>query len=47
VEVDGLTIFHAGDHSNNMPEMKDNPFFPEIDLLQRRAFPETENHEIF
>jgi len=33
VEVDGLTIFHAGDHSNNSLEMKDNTFFPEIDFL--------------
>jgi ankyrin repeat protein/L-ascorbate metabolism protein UlaG (beta-lactamase superfamily) len=37
VEVDGLTIFHAGDHSNNMPEMKDNPFFPEIDFLAEKG----------
>jgi len=37
VEVDGLTIFHAGDHSNNSLEMKDNPFFPEIDLLAEKG----------
>ncbi len=37
VEVDGLTVFHAGDHSNNTPEMKDNPFFPEIDFLAEKG----------
>jgi len=37
VEVDGLTIFHAGDHSNNTLEMKDNPFFPEIDFLAEKG----------
>ncbi|MHB8055561.1 MAG: ankyrin repeat domain-containing protein [Candidatus Aminicenantales bacterium] len=33
VNVDGLTIFHAGDHSNNKVEVADNDFFPEIDFL--------------
>jgi ankyrin repeat protein len=33
VQVDGLTIFHAGDHSNNKVETADNDFFPEIDFL--------------
>lgn len=37
VEVDGLTILHAGDHSNNTLEMKDNPFFPEIDFLAEKG----------
>ncbi len=37
VEVDGLTIYHAGDHSNNSLEMKDNPFFPEIDFLAEKG----------
>lgn len=37
VEIDGLTIFHAGDHSNNALEMKDNPFFPEIDFLAEKG----------
>ncbi len=37
VEVDGLTIFHAGDHSNNTLEMKDNVFFPEIDFLAEKG----------
>jgi len=37
VEVDGLTIFHAGDHSNNTLEMKDNTFFPEIDFLAEKG----------
>jgi len=33
VQVDGLTVFHAGDHSNNTLEMANNDFFPEIDFL--------------
>jgi ankyrin repeat protein/L-ascorbate metabolism protein UlaG (beta-lactamase superfamily) len=33
VQVDGLTIFHAGDHSNNTLDMAGNDFFPEIDFL--------------
>jgi ankyrin repeat protein/L-ascorbate metabolism protein UlaG (beta-lactamase superfamily) len=33
VQLDGLTIFHAGDHSNNKLETADNDFFPEIDYL--------------
>lgn len=33
VQVDGLTILHAGDHSNNQVETVDNDFFPEIDFL--------------
>ncbi len=37
VEVDGLTVFHAGDHSNNVLEVKDNPFFPEIDYLAEKG----------
>lgn len=37
VEIDGLTILHAGDHSNNSLEMKDNPFFPEIDFLAEKG----------
>jgi ankyrin repeat protein/L-ascorbate metabolism protein UlaG (beta-lactamase superfamily) len=37
VEIDGLTIFHAGDHSNNILEMNDNPFFPEIDFLAEKG----------
>ncbi len=37
VEVDGLTIFHAGDHSNNKVEMTDNDFFPEIDFLAEKG----------
>jgi ankyrin repeat protein/L-ascorbate metabolism protein UlaG (beta-lactamase superfamily) len=37
VQVDGLTIFHAGDHSNNTLEMKDNNFFPEIDFLAEKG----------
>jgi len=37
VEIDGLTIFHAADHSNNTLEMKDNPFFPEIDFLAEKG----------
>jgi ankyrin repeat protein/L-ascorbate metabolism protein UlaG (beta-lactamase superfamily) len=37
VQVDGLTIFHAGDHSNNKVEMEDNDFFPEIDFLAEKG----------
>jgi len=37
VEIDGLTVFHAGDHSNNVLEMKDNDFFPEIDFLAEKG----------
>jgi ankyrin repeat protein/L-ascorbate metabolism protein UlaG (beta-lactamase superfamily) len=37
VQVDGITVFHAGDHSNNTLEMKDNPFFPEIDFLAEKG----------
>lgn len=36
VEIDGLTVFHAGDHSNNTLEMNENPFFPEIDFLAEK-----------
>jgi ankyrin repeat protein/L-ascorbate metabolism protein UlaG (beta-lactamase superfamily) len=37
VDIDGLTIFHAGDHSNNTLEMKDNTFFPEIDFMAEKG----------
>jgi ankyrin repeat protein/L-ascorbate metabolism protein UlaG (beta-lactamase superfamily) len=37
VKVDGLTIFHAGDHSNNTLEMAGNNFYPEIDYLAERG----------
>ena len=37
VEVDGLTIFHAGDHSNNKLEVAGNDFFPEIDFLAQKG----------
>jgi len=37
VEVDGLTIFHAGDHSNNKLETDGNDFFPEIDFLAQKG----------
>jgi len=37
VKVDGLTIFHAGDHSNNTVETAGNNFFPEIDFLAERG----------
>ncbi len=37
VEVDGLTILHAGDHSNNRVETTDNDFFPEIDFLAEKG----------
>jgi len=37
VQVDGLTVFHAGDHSNNTLETAGNDFFPEIDFLAERG----------
>lgn len=37
VEIDGLTVFHAGDHSNNSMNMQDNNFFPEIDFLAEKG----------
>jgi ankyrin repeat protein/L-ascorbate metabolism protein UlaG (beta-lactamase superfamily) len=37
VQVDGLTIFHAGDHSNNTLETAGNDFFPEIDFLAQKG----------
>jgi len=37
VGVDGLTVFHAGDHSNNTLEMAGNDFFPEIDFLAEKG----------
>jgi ankyrin repeat protein/L-ascorbate metabolism protein UlaG (beta-lactamase superfamily) len=37
VQVDGLTVFHAGDHSNNTLEAANNDFFPEIDFLAGRG----------
>ena len=37
VQVDGLTIFHAGDHSNNTLETAGNDFFPEIDFLAAKG----------
>ncbi len=37
VQVDGLTIFHAGDHACFKMEMKDNNFFPEIDFLAAKG----------
>ena len=37
VEVDGLTVFHAGDHSNNKLETAGNDFFPEIDFLAKKG----------
>jgi L-ascorbate metabolism protein UlaG (beta-lactamase superfamily) len=37
VKVDGLTIFHAGDHSNNTIEAAGNNFYPEIDYLAERG----------
>lgn len=37
VEIDGLTIFHAADHSNNTLEMENNNFFPEIDFLAEKG----------
>ncbi len=35
--MDGLTIFHAGDHSNNTLETAGNDFFPEIDFLAEKG----------
>lgn len=37
VKVDGLTIFHAGDHSNNSVDAAGNDFFPEIDFLGEKG----------
>ena len=37
VQVDGLTIFHAGDHANGKIEKAENEFFPEIDFLARKG----------
>ena len=37
VQVDGLTLFHAGDHSNNTLETAGNDFFPEIDFLAQKG----------
>ena len=37
MQVDGLTVFHAGDHSNNTLEMAGNDFFPEIDFLAEKG----------
>jgi ankyrin repeat protein/L-ascorbate metabolism protein UlaG (beta-lactamase superfamily) len=37
VQVDGLTIFHAGDHSNNTLETAGNNFYPEIDFLAQKG----------
>lgn len=37
VQVDGLTVFHAGDHSNNTLEAAGNDFFPEIDFLAAKG----------
>ncbi len=37
VTVDGLTVFHAGDHSNNTLEAAKNDFFPEIDFLAQKG----------
>jgi ankyrin repeat protein/L-ascorbate metabolism protein UlaG (beta-lactamase superfamily) len=37
VRVDGLAVFHAGDHSNNKMEAADNDFFPEIDFLAEKG----------
>jgi ankyrin repeat protein/L-ascorbate metabolism protein UlaG (beta-lactamase superfamily) len=36
VQLDGLTLFHAGDHSNNTLE-EPNDFFPEIDYLAEKG----------
>jgi len=36
VQLDGLTLFHAGDHSNNTIEEPNN-FFPEIDYLAEKG----------
>jgi ankyrin repeat protein len=37
VQVDGLTIFHAGDHANGSVSMEGNNFFPEIDFLAEKG----------
>ena len=37
VQVDGLTVFHSGDHMNFQPLGKDNVFTPEIDFLAERG----------
>lgn len=37
VQVDGLAIFHSGDHMNFQPEEKDNIFFAEFDFLAGRG----------
>jgi ankyrin repeat protein/L-ascorbate metabolism protein UlaG (beta-lactamase superfamily) len=37
VQVDGLTLFHAGDHSCNSLETANNNFYPEIDFLAERG----------
>ncbi len=37
VQVDGLTILHAGDHSNNKVERAGNDFYPEIDFLAAKG----------
>jgi ankyrin repeat protein/L-ascorbate metabolism protein UlaG (beta-lactamase superfamily) len=37
VQTDGLTLFHAGDHSNNSLETADNNFYPEIDFLAEQG----------
>ncbi len=37
VQVDGLTIFHSGDHMNFQPEEKGNIFFAEFDFLAGRG----------
>lgn len=36
VQLDGFTLFHAGDHSNNTLEEPNN-FFPEIDFLAEKG----------
>ena len=37
VEIDGLTVFHAADHSNNTLDMEENDFYPEIDFLAEKG----------
>ena len=37
VQVDGLTLFHAGDHANPSLETAGNVFFPEIDFLAEKG----------
>jgi ankyrin repeat protein/L-ascorbate metabolism protein UlaG (beta-lactamase superfamily) len=37
IQADGLTLFHAGDHSNNSLETADNNFYPEIDFLAEQG----------